>query len=95
MPALPKGETRADYDSVRGKIVSAWSVEGDRFELEVTIPPNTTATVHVQAASGAEVTEGGGPAGEAEGVELLRADGEEAVLSVGSGRYRFTGRVAR
>lgn len=86
---------RADYDSVRGKIVSAWSVEGDRFELEVAIPPNTTATVHVPAANGAEVTEGGGPAGEAEGVEPLREDGEEAVLSVGSGRYRFTGRVAR
>jgi alpha-L-rhamnosidase len=86
---------RAEYDSVRGKIVSAWTIEGDRFDLEVSIPPNTTATVHVPAANGAEVTEGGGPAGEAEGVEPLREDGEETVLTVGSGRYRFTGRVAR
>jgi alpha-L-rhamnosidase len=86
---------RGEYDSVRGKIVSAWSLEGDRFELEVTIPPNTTATVHVPAANGAEVTEGGSPLEEAEGVEPLRADGEEAVLSVGSGRYRFAGRMAR
>ena len=84
----------AEYDSVRGRISSAWSIEGDRFELEITVPPNTTATVYVPAANGAEVTEGGGPAGEAEGVEPLGADGEDAVFSVESGRYGFAGRVA-
>jgi alpha-L-rhamnosidase len=91
------GLTRAkgEYDSVRGRIASAWSIEGDRFKLEVIIPPNTTATVHVPAANGARVSEGGGPVEEAEHVEALRADGEEAILSVGSGRYQFVGRVAR
>jgi alpha-L-rhamnosidase len=86
---------RAEYDSVRGKIVSAWSIEGDQFNLRVTIPPNTTATIHVPAADGARVSEGGRPVEEAEGVEPLRRDGEEAILSVGSGRYEFAGRVAR
>jgi alpha-L-rhamnosidase len=86
---------KAEYDSVRGRISSAWRVEGDRFELEVTVPPNTTATVHVPAANGAEITEGGRPAGEAKGVEPLRAGGGEAAFSVGSGRYRFVGSVAR
>jgi alpha-L-rhamnosidase len=85
----------AEYDSVRGMIMSAWSIEGDRFELEVTIPPNTKATVHIPAADGATVTEGDVPLEEAEGVEYLRASGQEAILSVGSGRYRFAGRVAR
>jgi len=85
---------RAEYDSVRGRISSAWRVEGERFDLQITVPPNATATVHVPAADGAEVTEGGGPAGEAEGVELLSEDGGEAVFSVGSGRYEFAGRVA-
>ncbi len=84
---------RGEYDSVRGRISSAWRVEGDRFDLEVTIPPNTTATVHVPAA--AEVTEGGKPAGEVDGVELLSADEQRTVLSIGSGRYEFAGRVAR
>ncbi|MGH3148487.1 MAG: family 78 glycoside hydrolase catalytic domain [Rubrobacter sp.] len=86
---------KAEYDSVRGRISSAWNIEGDRLGLEVTIPPNTTATVHVPAADGAEVTEGGRPVEEAEGVELLRADTEEVVLSVGSGRYEFGGMVSR
>jgi alpha-L-rhamnosidase len=84
---------RGEYDSVRGRISSAWKIEGDRFELEVAIPPNTTATVHVPVADG--VSEGGKPVEEVEDVELLGAGEGETVLSVGSGRYEFAGRVAR
>ena len=32
---------------------------------------------------------------EADGVELLRAGEGETILSVGSGRYEFSGRMAR
>ena len=84
---------RAGYDSVRGRIESGWEISESEFRLNVTIPPNTTATVHVPAADRARVTEGGGPAAEAYGVELVRADGDAAVFSVGSGRYEFIGRV--
>jgi alpha-L-rhamnosidase len=81
---------RGEYDSVRGRISSSWKIEGARFTLEVLVPPNTTATVHVPCA---DVSEGGGSVDEADGVELLRADEGETVLSVGSGRYEFAGRV--
>ena len=84
---------RGEYDSVRGRISSSWKIEDDRFVLDVTIPPNTTATVHVPVAD--VVSEGGRPVEEAEGVELLSADEGETVFSVGSGRYEFAGRVAR
>jgi len=36
---------KATYDSIRGRIISHWSIEGGRFTLRVTVPPNTTATV--------------------------------------------------
>jgi alpha-L-rhamnosidase len=81
---------RGYYDSVRGRISSSWKIEDDRFTLEVLVPPNTTATVHVPCA---DVSEGGGPVDEADGVEFLRSDKGETVLSVGSGRYEFAGRV--
>jgi alpha-L-rhamnosidase len=81
---------RGEYDSVRGRISSSWKIEGARFTLEVLVPPNTTATVHVPCA---DVSEGGGSVDEADGVELLRAGEGETVLSVGSGRYEFAGRV--
>jgi alpha-L-rhamnosidase len=81
---------RGEYDSVRGRISSSWKIEGDLFTLEVLVPPNTTATVHMPCA---DVSEGGGSVVEADGVELLRAGEGETVLSVGSGRYEFAGRV--
>ena len=84
---------RGEYDSVRGRISSAWEIEDDRFVLEVTIPPNTTATVHVPVGDG--VSEGGRPVEEVEGIEFLSAGAGETVLAVGSGRYEFAGMVAR
>lgn len=38
---------RSSYDSVRGKIVSDWKVEGDRVTMHVVVPPNVRAEVHV------------------------------------------------
>jgi len=86
---------RGEYDSVRGKIVSAWSIEGEQFDLRIVIPPNTTATVHVPVEGGAGICEGGKPVEQAEGVEVLSMEEGEVVLAVGSGSYEFVGSVAR
>lgn len=83
---------KARYNSIRGPIVSEWKVEGDQFHLNVTIPVNTTATVYVPARNAAEITEGGRPASEAEGVEFLRREEGAVVYRVGSGHYAFVSR---
>lgn len=80
---------KSSYESINGTIVSDWKLEGGRFRLNVTIPTNTTATVHVPARSAEDVTEGGRPAIDAAGVRLLHMDQGEAVFAVGSGRYQF------
>lgn len=84
---------RARYDSIRGTISSEWEISDGAFRLKTTVPANTTATVYVPASDGAGVTEGGGPAGEAEGVEFLREEKGAAVFAVGSGEYEFVGSV--
>ncbi len=38
---------RATYNSIRGTITSSWKREGGRLTLQVTIPVNTRATVHL------------------------------------------------
>jgi alpha-L-rhamnosidase len=81
------------YDSVRGRISSSWKIEDNRFVLETLIPPNTTATVHVPSTD--DVSEGGRPVDEADGVEFLRAEEGETVLAVGSGHFEFVGKVVR
>ena len=67
------------------------SKEGD-FVLNVQVPVNTTATVHVPAKKAEEITEGGGPALQAEGVEFRGVENGAAVFDIGSGEYSFTSR---
>lgn len=80
---------RAHYDSVNGRIATHWRIEGETFELDVTIPANTTATVFVPTCDVASVTEGKRPVEHAGEIELLRAENSRVVLKIGSGRYQF------
>ena len=83
------------YDSIRGPIVSDWWIEGGDFHWKVTIPPNTTATVHIPARSSNSVTEGGKPAATAEGVKFLQMSEGAAVCQIGSGSYSFVSKGFR
>ncbi|MEI7900175.1 MAG: family 78 glycoside hydrolase catalytic domain [bacterium] len=80
---------KCGYDSVHGKIVSNWKLEKGKLTMEVTVPINTTATVHVPAKAAAGVTESGKPAAQAAGVKFLRMENGAAVYEAGSGSYRF------
>ncbi len=79
---------RGRLRSMFGFIESAWRKEGTKLSLEVTIPWNTTATVYVPAGAG-DVTEGGRPASESEGVKLVERLPDAAVFEVGAGKYAF------
>lgn len=75
---------QATYDSVRGRIASAWKVGDGAFALDVTVPANATATVVLPAGAGGPITESGKPADKVEGV---KAEGN--AFAVGSGTYHF------
>lgn len=83
---------KAFYDSAYGRIVSEWRREAGKLTMNLTIPANTTATVHVPVQNAAMVTEGGKPAAKAAGVKFLRMENGAAVYAVGSGSYRFAGK---
>ena len=80
---------KASYNSIRGKIISDWKRDGDKFTLQATIPANTTATVFVPAKSAGDVTESGKPATQSPGVSFLRMENGRAVFEVESGEYEF------
>ena len=77
------------YDCPYGRIVSRWKRNGDKLTMDVTIPPNTTATVFVPAKNEAAVTEGGKPANHAVGVRFVKFEHDRAIFVVGSGEYHF------
>lgn len=93
----PGGKLRyakATYDSIRGRIESAWRTENGVFHLNVTVPVNTTATVYVPAEDVSQVNESERPARQAEGVEFLRMEEGAAVFQIGSGQYEFKRNLA-
>lgn len=84
---------KAAYASVHGRVVVSWKHEGDRFELAVTVPANTTATVHLPTKDATAIRESGHRLGRATGVKLLRQEEGRAVLAVESGSYQFVAPV--
>ena len=99
---------RCEYPSIYGRIRSAWWRQDGKVALEVTVPPNTSATVFVPTlgASGATITEGGTTVAreglpvratkageEVPGVRFLRSEPDAVVFEVGAGRYRFVADV--
>ncbi len=96
-PQMPFGLTSAEghFDCLYGRIASRWKREGETLTMEVTIPPNTTATIHVPVADAARLTESGKPLHQAQGVRLLPGRNGTTVLEVGSGSYRFESNGSR
>jgi alpha-L-rhamnosidase len=84
---------KAEYVSVRGRILSEWKRSGERFELHLAIPANTSATLFLPARDRAGIREAGRDPGVVPGLKFLRMDGDRAVLSVESGTYRFESTV--
>ncbi|GAA4083093.1 family 78 glycoside hydrolase catalytic domain [Actinomadura miaoliensis] len=80
-PGVPTGLDRAaaSLDTVRGRVESAWSRDGDRFDLRVRVPAGTAAEVWVP---GRNVR---APAG----ARFLRHEDGHAVHEAGAGTFAF------
>ncbi|HEX8037703.1 MAG TPA: family 78 glycoside hydrolase catalytic domain, partial [Chryseosolibacter sp.] len=72
---------KGSYESVQGRIGSDWKIDGERFLWNISIPPNTTAIVHVPSRAGKEVKVDGATAAN------LRYEDGYAVAELGSGNY--------
>jgi len=88
-------EARATHQSPYGEIVSGWTLADGKMTLEVVVPPNSTATVHLFGASADQVREGDVAAAEAIGISDLAQGEGETTLHVGSGRYSFSWPLGR
>lgn len=81
----------ATYQSLYGEIASSWQIDGTRFQLTVTVPTNTTATVVIPTRLGSQITEGEGVALESVvGVQGVRREQEATLIEIASGNYTFS-----
>ena len=77
---------KCSYKSPYGEIISNWKLENNSFTWDISVPPNTVATVCVP---GKNSTESGLPAENALGVSFLKNDEGCTVFRVESGVYNF------
>jgi alpha-L-rhamnosidase len=85
----PINWVRANYESIHGRIATSWKRNKDNFELDVSIPANTFATVYLPARDTAAITEGGNKLSNVNGVKLVHAESGDMLLTVESGTYHF------
>ena len=80
---------KAAYHSIRGKIVSEWKLEEDRFHLNVEIPANTMATVYMPATDPTSITESDRPLSELAQARVAKSTRGRVAIEIPSGRYHF------
>ncbi len=77
---------KCSYESPYGEIVSNWNSENGSITWDITVPPNSSATVYVP---GNNITEGGKTAETAGGIRFVKYDDGYSIFRVESGKYSF------
>lgn len=80
---------KGSHKSLYGTISSSWTRRDGKFTLDISVPPNTSASVWVPAKQAETVMESGRAAGNAPGVKLSRLEAGSVVFETGSGTYHF------
>ncbi|MDP4239181.1 MAG: family 78 glycoside hydrolase catalytic domain [Bacteroidota bacterium] len=89
---MPVGDLRwvkGSYQTISGLISVEWKHDNGTFELRLSIPGNTSATVYVPAKEANNVFESDKCAAKSNGIKFLRMEKDRAVYEVGSGNYHF------
>ncbi|TVQ00373.1 MAG: alpha-L-rhamnosidase [Balneolaceae bacterium] len=89
VPGGDLNHARAILHSPFGEIKSSWDIEEDRFTLEIEVPVNTVAEVHLPYADRANVRVNGRILSGTEEIRRSEQVGSDVLIEVGSGRYVF------
>ena len=81
-----KGTRRTIY----GNIDSEWKKTHGAFEIRISIPPNTTATIHLPASEKSRIFANEQPVSVNTELKVLGFTNGRAIIKTGSGDYKFT-----
>jgi alpha-L-rhamnosidase len=86
---------KAHHDCIYGRIESSWRIDDNRIlTLNVTVPPNTTATLILPTKDEEAVTENSRSLAEAPGVEHAGTESGNMRIELEPGAYTFTSSLA-
>ncbi|NJB84974.1 alpha-L-rhamnosidase [Lewinella marina] len=89
----PGGEltqAHATLETPYGTAASGWTTTAEGLEFTVTVPPNTTAELHLPNARQESVQLDGQPLVQGNGVRSHRQSADHVMVELGSGTYRFS-----
>jgi alpha-L-rhamnosidase len=86
----PISWVRARYDSLHGPVRTEWRVKDGRFELDLTLPPNTRGVVELPTSDPAAVRENGRPLRRSKGLRTGALTDGRLTLEVSAGTWRFS-----
>jgi len=81
---------KGSFASVSGEIKSEWKKENGRLEMNMHIPPNTTAMVYIPGKNEKDIKENDSPVSGTSGVKFIKCENGICSYEVSSGNYQFT-----
>lgn len=88
-PDQRMGQLEASYQSISGRIESAWAFKENGLSIEIAVPVNVQAEIYIPANSVDKILESGKPVKLAEHVEFARMENGYVIFNCGSGQYSF------
>lgn len=89
----PLHSASASLHTPYGKVSSAWEIKGETFQLNITIPPNTSAVVTLPAKTEQEFLLNGTKFSDIDDVKLIQTGKEAFKLQVQPGTYTFQSKI--
>ena len=86
-------QVNASLQTVYGELSTSWKIEKGEIVMEVSIPANTSSTIHVPAHSLGDIKMDGQSLKDTTYYKTIREQDGYVVIGVGSGRYRFVSQV--
>jgi hypothetical protein len=81
---------KGTHESLYGLILSEWKKSNNKFEMTISVPPNTVATVYLPANQKNKILENGNGIQTQEEIRLIGYKDGRAIIKIGSGEYKFT-----
>ncbi len=78
---------KCTHESHFGEIISNWKIEAGEFEWEVSVPPNSTATVYIP---GEDIKVDGIEVSKMKSIRFIGRDNNQSVYKIEAGNYLFT-----
>jgi alpha-L-rhamnosidase len=92
-PRQPLTSASGSVNTPYGKVSSSWEIVNNEFQIEVVVPPNTTAKVSIPANTQNDLMLNGVSFKDNSNVKLLKTNNNAFELLVQPGNYKFMSKL--